>query len=309
MTWIQALVLGLVQGLTEFLPVSSSAHLRIVSGVFFGDDAGASFTAVTQLGTELAVLIYFAKDIARIVVAWFTTIGLRWQARSQAAVAVADRVTTKLPVMDRSVREQYERDEQRELDYRIGWYVILATIPIGVLGYLFKDEIRTGARNLWLISFNLIFFALIIAAGEYYGRKNRTFDQITTRDGIIMGFAQCLALIPGVSRSGATSTAGLFLGLDREAAYRFSFLLAIPAVTASGLFSLPDAFAPAGEGLNASGAQLIVATLVSFIVGYASVAWLLKFVSGHSQYWFVGYRVILGLVMMGLLAAGVVSAT
>ncbi|MFC6010352.1 undecaprenyl-diphosphate phosphatase [Nocardia lasii] len=313
MTWVQALILGLVQGLTEFLPISSSAHMRIVSEVFFGDDAGASFTAVTQLGTELAVLIYFAKDIVRIVVAWFTTLGIRWRERSHAGVAVADRPTTKLPVLDRagyaSARDAAERDAQRELDYRIGWYVIIATIPIGVLGYLLKDEIRTGARNLWLVSFNLIFFALFIAAGEYFGRKNRSFDQLTTRDGLIMGLAQCLALIPGVSRSGATSTAGLFLGLDREAAYRFSFLLAIPAVTASGLFSLPDAFAPAGEGLNASGAQLIVATIVAFVVGYASVAWLLKFVSGHSQYWFVGYRIILGTVVMALLAAGVISAT
>ena len=134
MTWFQALVLGLVQGLTEFLPISSSAHLRIVSGVFFGDDAGASFTAVTQLGTEAAVLVYFAKDIQRIVVAWFTTLGMRWRERSQREVAVGDRVTTKLPVMDRSARDAHERDTQRELDYRIGWYVIIATIPIGMSG-------------------------------------------------------------------------------------------------------------------------------------------------------------------------------
>ncbi len=309
MTWIQALILGLVQGLTEFLPVSSSGHLRIVSAVFFGSDAGASFTAVTQLGTELAVLVYFAKDIKRIVIAWFTTLGMRLRERSQEAVPVGDRVTTKLPVMDRSAREAHERDAQRELDYRIGWYVIIATIPIGVLGFLFKDEIRTGARNLWLVSFMLIAFALVIAAGEHFGRKERPIEKLTTRDGLVMGLAQCLALIPGVSRSGATSTAGLFLGLEREAAVRFSFLLAIPAVTASGLFSLPDAFEPAGEGLNASGPQLLVATILAFVVGYASVAWLLKFVSKHSFYWFVGYRIILGLVVMGLLAAGVVSAT
>ncbi|MEV4152497.1 undecaprenyl-diphosphate phosphatase [Nocardia salmonicida] len=309
MTWFQALVLGLVQGLTEFLPISSSAHLRIVSGVFFGDDAGASFTAVTQLGTEAAVLVYFAKDIQRIVVAWFTTLGMRWRERSQREVAVGDRVTTKLPVMDRSARDAHERDTQRELDYRIGWYVIIATIPIGVLGFLFKDEIRTGARNLWLVSFMLVAFALVIAAGEHFGSKARPLSQLTTKDGIVMGLAQCLALVPGVSRSGATSTAGLFLGLERAAAVRFSFLLAIPAVTASGLFSLPDAFEPAGEGLNASGPQLLVATAVAFIVGYASVAWLLKFVGKHSFYWFVGYRIILGVTMLGLLATGVVSAT
>ncbi|MEV0248680.1 undecaprenyl-diphosphate phosphatase [Nocardia sp. NPDC050712] len=307
MTWVQALILGLVQGLTEFLPISSSAHLRIVSSVFFGDDAGASFTAVTQLGTEAAVLVYFAKDIGRIVRVWFSVMWEKLTVRNR--VPVSDQVTTKLPVMTRERLALQEAEAQRDLDYRVGWYVIIATIPIGVLGFLFKDEIRTGARNLWLVSFMLIAFALVIAAGEHYGRKERPIEQLTTRDGLIMGLAQCLALVPGVSRSGATSTAGLFLGLEREAAVRFSFLLAIPAVTASGLFSLPDAFEPAGEGLNASGPQLLVATIVAFVVGYASVAWLLKFVGKHSLNWFVGYRIVLGLVVMGLLAAGVVSAT
>ncbi|MCX5045864.1 undecaprenyl-diphosphate phosphatase [Aldersonia sp. NBC_00410] len=276
MTWVQAIVLGVIQGLTEFLPVSSSGHLRIVSEVFFGDDAGASFTAVTQLGTEAAVLLYFARDIGRIVMAWFR--GLFDPAK-------------------------------RELDYRIGWYVIIATIPIGVFGFAFKDQIRTGARNLWLISTMLIVFAIVMAIAEYYGRKERPLEQLTTRDGVVMGLTQCLSLIPGVSRSGATSSAGLFVGLTREAAVRFSFLLAIPAVTASGLFSLPDAFEPAGEGLNASGAQLVVATLIAFAVGYAAIAWLLRFVAKHSLYWFVGYRIALGALVMGLLAGGVVSAT
>ncbi len=311
MTWVQALILGLVQGLTEFLPVSSSAHLRIVSAVFFGDDAGASFTAVTQLGTEAAVLVYFAKDIARIVRAWFTTIAMRLRARSGQTVPLSEQPTRKLPVITGDYAADFRNDEdsQRELDYRIGWYVIIATIPIGVIGFVFKDQIRTGARNLWLVSFMLIAFALVIAAAEYYGRKTRPIEQLTTRDGLVMGLAQCLALVPGVSRSGATSSAGLFLGLEREAAVRFSFLLAIPAVTASGLFSLPDAFEPAGEGLNASGAQLLVATLVAFAVGYASVAWLLKFVARYSLNWFGAYRIVLGLIIMGLLAGGVVSAT
>jgi len=276
MSWIEAIVLAIVQGLTEFLPVSSSAHLRIVSAVFFDNDAGASFTAVTQLGTETAVLVYFAKDIYRIIVAWF--------------------------------RGLFNAAE-RNVDYRIGWAVIIATIPIGILGLAFKDEIRTGARNLWLVASMLILFALVIAAAEHLGRKEREIDKFTMRDGISMGLAQCLALIPGVSRSGATSSAGLFLGLKRETAVRFSFLLAIPAVMASGLFSLPDAFKPAGEGLNASGVQLVVATLIAFVLGYASIAWLLKFVAGHSFYWFVGYRIILGLAVLGLLTAGVVQAT
>ncbi|HEY5853323.1 MAG TPA: undecaprenyl-diphosphate phosphatase [Aldersonia sp.] len=276
MTWIQAIVLGLVQGLTEFLPVSSSGHLRIVSEIFFGDDAGASFTAVTQLGTEAAVLIYFARDIWRIVQAWFR--------------GLADRAA-------------------RGLDYRIGWYVIIATIPIGIIGFLFREQIRTGARNLWLIATMLIVFSFVIAAAEHFGPKRRPLEQLTTRDGLVMGFAQCLALIPGVSRSGATTSAGLFLGLTRETAVRFSFLLAIPAVTISGLFSLPDAFQPSGEGLVASGPQLFVATAISFVVGYAAIAWLLRFVVDHSLYWFVGYRIILGFVVLGLLAGGVVSAT
>lgn len=311
MTWVQALVLGLVQGLTEFLPVSSSGHLRIVSSVFFGDDAGASFTAVTQLGTEAAVLLFFAKDIWRIVRVWCATVFEKLTARSRERVPVSEMVTTKLPVVTGAGPVGYDpaADAQRELDYRMGWYVIIATIPIGVLGILFKDQIRTGARNLWLVAIMLIVFALVIAAAEHFGRKERPLEQLTTRDGLVMGFAQCLALIPGVSRSGATSSAGLFLGLEREAAVRFSFLLAIPAVTASGLFSLPDAFEPAGEGLNASGAQLLVATLISFVVGYASVAWLLRFVAKHSFYWFVGYRIVLGFVIIGLLAGGVVAAT
>ncbi|WP_306357578.1 MULTISPECIES: undecaprenyl-diphosphate phosphatase [unclassified Nocardia] len=313
MTWLQAVVLGLVQGLTEFLPISSSAHLRIVSSVFFGDDAGASFTAVTQLGTEAAVLVFFAKDIWRILVAWFTTVGMKLKARQRETVPLHDQPTTQLPVYrDTGYGDTgygLDADAQRELDYRIGWYVIIATIPIGLIGFLFKDEIRTGARNLWLVSFMLIAFALVIAAGEYYGKKQRPIEQLTTRDGLVMGFAQCLALIPGVSRSGATSTAGLFCGLTREAAVRFSFLLAIPAVTASGLFSLPDAFEPAGAGLNASGPQLLVATIIAFAAGYASVAWLLRFVAGHSLNWFVGYRIVLGLAVMGLLAGGVISAT
>ncbi|WP_174562994.1 undecaprenyl-diphosphate phosphatase [Rhodococcus maanshanensis] len=277
MTWLQAIVLGVIQGLTEFLPISSSGHLRIVSELFWDTDAGASFTAVTQLGTEAAVLVYFARDIWRIAMAWF--------------------------------RGLFDPGKRGDHDYKMGWYVIVGTIPVGVLGFLFKDQVRTGARNLWLVATMLIVFALVIAAAEYYGRKRRPIEQLTLKDGVIMGSAQALALIPGVSRSGGTISAGLFLGLTREAAARYSFLLAIPAVTAAGLFSLPDAFAPAGEGLNASGAQLIVATLIAFVIGYVTIAWLLRFVVDHSMYWFVGYRIILGLLVFGLLGTGVISAT
>nr|WP_090274056.1 undecaprenyl-diphosphate phosphatase [Mycolicibacterium komanii]CRL66972.1 undecaprenyl-diphosphatase UppP [Mycolicibacterium komanii] len=276
MSWVQVVVLAIVQGLTEFLPVSSSGHLAITSRVFFADDAGASFTAVTQLGTEFAVLLYFAKDIGRIVKAWFN--GLFVTAH-------------------------------RNADYWLGWYVIVGTIPIGVLGLLFKDQIRTGARNLWAIAIALIVFSAVIAAAEYFGRQTRTVEKLTFKDSIIVGFAQCLALLPGVSRSGATISAGLFCGLNREVAARFGFLLAIPAVFASGLFSLPDAFHPVGEGMSASGPQLLVATVIAFVVGFAAVAWFLRFLVRHSMYWFVGYRVMLGTVVLILLGTGVVAAT
>ncbi|CAJ1582284.1 undecaprenyl-diphosphate phosphatase [[Mycobacterium] wendilense] len=277
MSWLQVVVLSVVQGLTEFLPVSSSGHLAITSRLFFSDDAGASFTAVSQLGTEAAVLLYFAKDIARIVRAWFA--GL------------------------------FDRTRRDNVDYRMGWFVIIGTIPICVLGLLFKDEIRTGARNLWLVASALIVFALVIAVAEYVGRQTRHVEKLTWRDAVIVGLAQCLALVPGVSRSGATISAGLFLGLDRALAARFGFLLAIPAVFASGLFSLPDAFAPVSDGMSATGPQLLVSVLIAFVVGFAAVAWLLRFLERHSMYWFVGYRVVLGAVVMILLGTGVMSAT
>ena len=274
MSWLQVIVLAVLQGLTEFLPVSSSGHLAIASRVFFDGDAGASFTAVTQLGTEFAVLLYFARDIGRIVTAWF--------------------------------RGLFNRD-RRDVDYRMGWFVIIGTIPIGAAGLLFKDEIRTGARNLWLIASALIVFSIVIAAAEYFGRQVRDVEKLTWRDSVIVGVAQCLALVPGVSRSGATISAGLFLGLNRELAARFGFLLAIPAVFASGLFSLPDAFDPVGEGMSATGPQLLVATVIAFVVGFAAVAWFLRFLVRHSMYWFVGYRVVLGVVVLALLATGVVT--
>lgn len=276
MTWAQSIVLGAVQGLTEFLPISSSAHLRIVSELWFHDDAGASFTAVTQLGTELAVLVFFAKDIVRIVRAWFA--GL----------------------FD---------DTKRGLDYRVGWYVILATIPIVILGFVFTDQIRTVGRNLYLIAIMLILFSFVFVAAERFATQRRGLEQLTLRDAIIMGFAQCLALIPGVSRSGATASAGLFLGLNREAAFRFSFLIAIPAVVGSGVYSLKDAFEPTNVGLQASGGQIVLATIIAFVVGYAAIAWLLRFVSDHSMNWFAAYRIILGTVVLILLGTGVVAAS
>ena len=269
-------MLAVVQGLTEFLPVSSSGHLAIVSRVCFSGDAGASFTAVTQLGTELAVLVYFACDIARILKAWFN--GLFVAAH-------------------------------RDADYRLGWYVIIGTIPICVLGLFFKDEIRSGVRNLWVIATALVLFSAVIALAERLGRQNRGVNKLTWRDAIVVGVAQTLALVPGVSRSGSTISAGLFLGLERELAARFGFLLAIPAVFASGLFSLPDAFHPVLEGMSATGPQLLVATVIAFVVGLAAITWFLRFLVRHSMYWFVGYRVLAGSAVLILLVTGVVSAT
>ncbi|MGQ0776918.1 MAG: undecaprenyl-diphosphate phosphatase [Pseudonocardiales bacterium] len=277
MSWLEALVLGLVQGLTEFLPISSSGHLRIVSAVFFDEDAGAAFTAVTQLGTEAAVILYFARDIGHLVATWF---------RGFASAQV--RATQ---------------------DYRMAWLVIIGTIPIGVLGVLFESQIQTSGRNLWIIAVNLIVFGLVLGAAEHYGRQRRPLEQLTVRDGVVMGFAQAMALVPGVSRSGGTISAGLFLGLTRPAAVRYSFLLAIPAVVAAGLFQIPDVFARGGPGLQPSVAQMVVATLIAFVVGYASIAWLLRYVERHSVYVFVWYRVVLGIVVLALLATGTISAS
>jgi undecaprenyl-diphosphatase len=221
-------------------------------------------------------LVYFARDIVRILKAWFN--GLLVNAH-------------------------------RNADYRMGWYVIIGTIPICLLGLLFKDEIRSGVRNLWVIATALVVFSAVIALAERLGRQRRHIDDLTWRDAVVVGVAQTLAQVPGVSRSGSTISAGLFLGLDRELAARFGFLLAIPAVFASGLFSLPDAFHPVREGMSATGPQLLVATMIAFVVGLAAVAWLLRFLVRHSMYWFVGYRVAAGVGVLILLAIGVVSAT
>jgi undecaprenyl-diphosphatase len=276
MSWLQVVVLSIVQGLTEFLPVSSSSHLAIVSRVFFSGDAGASFTAVSQLGTEAAVILYFARDIGRILKAWFNGV--------------------------------FVKAHRDNVDYRLGWYVIIGTVPIVVLGVAFKEVIRGEVRNLWVIATAMLVFSAVIAAAEYFGRQTRHVEQLTWKDGLLVGIAQCLALVPGVSRSGSTISAGLFLGLDRPLSARFGFLLGIPAVVASGLFSLPDAFHPVTEGMSATGAQLMVSVVIAFVVGFAAIAWLLRFVAHHVMYWFVGYRVVLALVVMALLATGVVAA-
>ncbi len=273
MNLFQAGVLGIVQGLTEFLPISSTAHLRIVPALAHWPDPGAAFTAVVQLGTMLAILLYFWREILHITVAW--TRGL----------------------FDRSVRET--------LEYRMGWYIIFATIPISIIGLAFKDQIETGARNLWLIASALITLGLVLLVAERVGSHKRDEEEITLRDGLLVGLAQAAALVPGVSRSGATITAGLFVGLKREAAARFSFLLSIPAVVLSGLFELRKLGEPGAPG----GAQIVLATVLAFVVGLASIHWLLQYLTRHSTAVFVGYRVLVGLLLFGLLAGGVISAT
>jgi undecaprenyl-diphosphatase len=270
---LEAIVLGITQGLTEFLPISSTAHLRIVPAFAGWEDPGAAFTAVTQLGTMSAVLLYFRADLVRIGRAWW-----------------------------RSLRDPAAR---REVDARLGWYILLATIPIGVFGLIFKDQIETGARDLYLISIALIVLGLILLAAEQVGRKERSIEQITTRDGIAVGFAQALALVPGVSRSGATITAGLFLGFDRTSAARFSFLLSIPAVVLSGLLEFASIL-NGSEGQHAGLGALAVATSLAFVVGYASIAFLLRFLAHHSTIVFVVYRVALGALVLVLVSTGAI---
>jgi undecaprenyl-diphosphatase len=268
---LQSIVLGIVQGLTEFLPISSSAHLRIVPAMLGWEDPGAAFTAVCQLGTEAAVLIYFRHELWAIATHW-----LRHPRR-------------------------YE-----DPNVRLGWFLIVATIPIGIFGFLFRDQIETGARNLWLIGTVLIVFALVLGYADRHGRHSREIDQLSARDGVLIGLAQSLSLIPGVSRSGATMSAGLLLGLDRPAAARFAFLIAIPAVLASGLFELFGIATGDSPGEDGAGA-IILATVISFVVGYAAIAWFLRYLASHSLELFVVYRIVVGAAVLVLAGAGVIS--
>ena len=275
MSLIEAIILGIVQGLTEFLPISSSAHLLVVSSFFGWDDPGAAFTAVTQLGTETAVLIYFRNDLWAIVTTWL-----------RALREPALRATT---------------------DARLGWYLIVATIPIGVLGLTFEQQIENGARDLYLVGTVLILFALVLGYADRSGSHTREVGDLSTRHGLMIGLAQALALIPGVSRSGATMSAGLLLGLKRPDAARFSFLLAIPAVVASGVFQLVSILS-GEEGGDEPFKYVAIATVVAFVVGYAAIAWLLRYLATHSVGIFVGYRIVLGAVVLALAATGVISS-
>jgi undecaprenyl-diphosphatase len=275
MHFLEAIFLGLVQGLTEFLPVSSSAHLRIV-GAFLPDaqDPGAAFTAITQLGTEAAVVVFFWRDIVRIVSHWF--------------------------------RSLIGRVPRHDPDARLGWLIIIGTVPIVVLGLLFQKQIETAFRSLWLIAATLIFFGVLLGIADMVGAKRRKIEDLTVGHGVIFGLAQSLALLPGVSRSGGTITAGLFLGYERAAAARYAFLLAIPAVFGSGLFELYKSLKEPGTAVY-SLLETAVATVVAFGVGLAVIAFFMSWISKHSFLPFVVYRVFIGSLLLVLLSLGVIE--
>jgi undecaprenyl-diphosphatase len=277
---LEALILGIVQGLTEFLPISSSAHIRIV-GEFMNkaQDPGARFTAITQIGTELAVLIYFRNDIKAIAFSWL-----------------------------RQVVRRVELNSEEKGQARMGWLIIVGSIPIVVLGYFGRDIITNDLRSLWLIASVMIIFGVILGIADKYGKSEKTLQQLNTKHGLLYGAAQALALVPGVSRSGATIAMGRFLGYSRDAALRYSFLLAIPAVFGSGLYQLKDAFSSSAAPNVFSIPETFAATAVAFGVGYVVIAWLLKFVSTKSFMPFIIYRIILGTILLILLGTGVIAA-
>ena len=271
--FLKAVVLGTIQGLTEFLPISSSAHLRIFPDLFGWGDPGAAFTAVIQIGTELAVLIFFRKDIWRIGSTWAQSL--------------------------------FRPELRGQLDARMGWYIVIGSLPIVILGVVLKDVIERDFRSLWIIGTTLIVLGVVLGVADRVSGNSRQIKQITLRDAMLMGLAQACALVPGVSRSGATISMGRFLGFEREAATRYAFLLAIPAVVGAGLFELREI--PHGDNSYGWG-PTIVATVVSFVVGYAAIAWLLRYVSTKSYLPFVIYRIGLGAMTLGLVATGVLSA-
>jgi undecaprenyl-diphosphatase len=267
----QAIVLGIVQGLTEFLPISSSGHLRIVPAFFGWEDPGAAFTAVIQLGTMAAVLLYFRQDLWNIARAWL-----------------------------RSLRDQEAR---KTMEARLGWYIILGTIPISIIGLAFADTIEDEFRSLYLVATTLIVFGFVMLAAERFSRREREVETLTARDGFLIGCAQALALVPGVSRSGATISAGLFLNFSRTSAARFSFLLSVPAVVLSGLFEMRHI----GEEGGASFSATALATLLSFVSGYLAIAFLLRWLASHSMDVFVAYRFLLAGAVLALAGSGAID--
>ena len=275
MNYFDAIILGIAEGLTEFLPVSSTGHLTIAEkmlGLEVDDPAVTGFTAVIQMGAIAAVILYFARDIWNIVRTW--VLGL--------------------------VKPEYRGHR----DFRMGWYIIVGTIPVGIVGLAFRNVIKDDLRSLWVVGYALIGWSVVMWAAERTARQDRSEKRLNLTDAVVVGLFQCVSLIPGVSRSGATISAGLFRGLDRVTATRLSFFLSIPALLAAGIFEMKDAL-----GGDISVGETIVGTVVAFVVAYATVAWLLRFVAHHPITWFIPYRVALGALLLVLLASGVMSAT
>jgi undecaprenyl-diphosphatase len=276
---LSAIFLGVVQGLTEFLPISSNAHLAIIGKLMpSAEDPGATFVAITQIGTELAVLLYFRKDIFSIISAWL-----------------------------KSLKPNSHLTHHERSDARLAWLIAVGTLPIVILGYLGQSYIENELRSLWVIAATLIIFGFLLGFLDYMGRNERTIDQLTPGHGVLYGFAQAMALIPGVSRSGATIAMGRLLGYRRESALRYSFLLALPAVFGSGLYQLKKAIDDPGNQVF-SMPETITATLVAFLVGYAVIAWLMRYISTKSFTPFVIYRIALGTALLIALTTGAISA-
>lgn len=269
----EAILLGIIQGLTEFLPISSSAHLRIASELMGIGDAGAAFTAITQLGTETAVIVFFWRDIVRIIGRWF-----------------------------RSLTGAVKRTDP---DALLGWWIILGTVPIVIFGLLFEEAIDNTLRSLWFVAFALIIFGLLLGVADRVGKQSYELKQMTWKHALIYGFAQAMALIPGVSRSGGTITAGRLMGYTREQAARYSFLLAIPAVFGSGGYKLVKSI---GDPSSTSMSLTLIATVVAFVVALVVIGVFMKYISKGSFMPFVVYRVALGVVIIVLLSTGVLEA-
>lgn len=278
MTLFAAIILGIVEGLTEFLPVSSTGHLTVVSrmlGYDITDPGITAFTAVIQVGAIIAVIIFFWSDIRRLLRAW--------------------------------VRGLFDRSRRQDPDYRMAWLVIIGSLPIAIVGFALRHVISDQLRSLWIVGFAWILWGFVMLAAEAVAKKERAEKDLNLLDVLLIGFAQCLALIPGVSRSGATISIGLMRGLDRVSATRLSFLLGIPALIGAGIFELPDALKSHPGGVTVGAWPTLVATVVSFVVAYVSVAWLLKFVSGHKITWFVWYRWVVGVALIIALSVGALS--
>ena len=280
MNFFDAIILGIIQGLTEFLPISSSAHVQIASQLLGLDQMSrpqlTAFIATIQLGTEAAVVIYFFKDIVRIVRAWFG-----------------------------SLFSGSKQNDAAKADAKLGWLIIVGSLPVIAIGLIFKNQIENQLRNLWIVAFTLIVFGVVLAVADKIGKRTKTIEEISTRDGLLFGLAQALAVIPGVSRSGGTISMGLFLGYSRQAAARYSFLLAIPAVVASGTFE----FATTYQQLAPSDlAATAIATVVSFGVGFSVIVALLRYLSRGSFMPFVIWRIAVGLALLAMLSAGALVA-